>query len=140
MSLEEISHHQVSLFILSTDNLTVIFIAYYIDSGTIKCRVPAVTSARSVEIAISTTDGGLISQRAFLFAYVQELLILDVIPKKGSLEGEYEFTILGNFEIVVQKGLQTLFWGEEDITDRVTSVETDKIVGLVPPSDYTGRR
>ena len=140
MSLEEISHHQVSLFILSTDNLTVIFIAYYIDSGTIKCRVPAVTSPRSVEIAISTTDGGLISQRAFLFAYVQELLILDVIPKKGSLEGEYEFTILGNFEIVVQKGLQTLFWGEEDITDRVTSVETDKIVGLVPPSDYTGRR
>ena len=117
-----------------------ILIAYFISSGVVECRVPAVATPRVVEIAIATTDGSLINSRAFELAFVNDLLITDVLPKKGSLEGGYEFTILGSFEVVVDRGLQHLFWGDEDITDRVTSIQADRIVGQVPPSDGTGRR
>ena len=33
-----------------------------------------------------------------------------------------------------------MLWGEEDITDRITSVSNDRITGIVPESDTTGRR
>ena len=102
--------------------------------------MPAVETPRVVEIAVQTADGGVINQRAFDFAFVNELVIQEIIPIKSSLEGGYTFTILGNFDFVVEKGVEALYWGADEIKDRITSVESDRIVGVVPPSDAPGRR
>ena len=59
--------------------------------------MPAVTHAQTVAVSLETYDGFFIDKRAFYFVFQHELLITDVYPTKGSLEGGYEFTLTGNF-------------------------------------------
>ena len=88
----------------------------------IQCRVPASIEPRTVTIQLETSSGFYISERAIDFVYKDLLIAIEIIPIKGSLEGGYPFTILGDFDLVVLHGLQTLWWGEDDITDRVTNI------------------
>ena len=37
--------------------------------------------------------------------FANDLLIKKITPKKGSLEGGYVFTIEGDFDIAVEKGI-----------------------------------
>ena len=50
------------------------------------------------------------------------------------------FEMRGEFDLAVEKGIQALYWGDEDITDRIMTVRPNSITGMVPPSDTPGRR
>lgn len=84
-----------------TFSFTFFVIATFINESVIECRVPASTVPKTVTIALETKSGFFITGRAFDFVYAEKLLITEIVPIKGSLEGGYPFEILGTFDVVV---------------------------------------
>ena len=76
-----------------------------IDQTTVECQVPAVAKVQTVTISLKTTDGFAIDKRALSFEFINEMVITSVYPVKGSLDGGYEFTLTGNFQIAIDKGI-----------------------------------
>ena len=98
------------------------------------------TSPRTAPVAVRTTSGFIVSERALDLVFADAFLIKGIFPEKGSMAGGYPFTLYGDFEYIKLHGVQQLFWGEEDITSQVTGVSNHTITGVVPPSDTQGRR
>ena len=85
-----------------------------------------------------TKDNFMINDRIYNFTFANEVLIRSIIPIMGGTQGGYQFTLYGDFQILVGSKFK-LFWNSLDISANITRVRKEYLMGVVPPALYPGR-
>ena len=81
----------------------------------------------------------MIKSRSFNFTFSNTIFINSVSPVVGGIIGGYQFTIYGNFTMLMDLGDFNLFWNEVNINEYITEFNRKQIMGTVPPADHPGR-
>jgi len=81
-----------------------------------------------------TSDLYVIENRRYEFVYFLDLLIESMVPRRGSYEGGFDFTLFGIFGNLTNEPF-ILYWDGVDITHLITEITETSITGVVPPGE-----